>query len=84
MKKSDHMKAYILYYIPNTYLGWKESMPNWVIYLNPTPIFEWWAVKCRTKNGHHKNLCLKESRLRAQNLSTILGSIVNIIGGGPM
>ena len=78
------MKAHILCYIPRTYLGCKESMPNLVTYLNLSPIFEWWAVRPRTKNGHHKDLCSEESRLRAQNLSTILGSIVNIIGGGPM
>ena len=34
-------------------------------------------------NGHQNNIiCFEEIRLRAQNLLTILGSIVNIIGGG--
>ena len=33
-------------------------------------------------NGHQNNIiCFEEIRLRAQNLLTILGSIVNIIGG---
>ena len=46
---------------------------------------------CRCKNGHQKQIYLKEVGLRAQNMFTILCSIVNIIlhwgggggGGGP-
>ena len=38
-------------------------------------------VRCGSKNGHQKDMCLKEIGLRAQNMLTILGSIVNIIGG---
>ena len=59
----------------------KLSEPNSVAYLNRTPIFEWWVVMCKSKNGDHKGMCWKETGLRAQNLLTILGSIVNRIWG---
>ena len=39
-------------------------------------------VKCGSKNRHQKDMCLKEIGLTAQNMFTILGSIVNIIGPG--
>ena len=59
----------------------KVSRPNSVIYLNGTPIFEWWVVRCRIKNEHQKDMCLKEIGLQAQNVLTILSSKVNTIGG---
>ena len=40
-------------------------------------------VRCGCKNGHRKDIILEEIRLCVQNiLLTIIGSIVNIIGGG--
>jgi hypothetical protein len=38
------------------------------------------VVKCTTKNGHQKDMCLKGNGLHVQNMLTIVGSIVNIIG----
>ena len=32
----------------------KVSRPNSVTYLDRTPIFEWWVVKCTSKNGTKK------------------------------
>ena len=55
-------------------------MSDSVIYLNQTPIFEWCVIRCGSKNKYQKDVCLKESELQAQNLITILGSIVNIMG----
>ena len=26
-------------------------------YLDRTPIFEWWVVRCTSKNGHQKDMC---------------------------
>jgi hypothetical protein len=52
-----------------------------VTYLIQTPIFEWYMARCGSTNGYKKDKCLKESRLRAQDMITMLGSIVNIIGG---
>ena len=49
--------------------------------LDWTPIFEWYVVRCGSKNIYQKDTCLKEIRLLAQNIITILGSIANIIGG---
>ena len=47
-----------------------------------TPIFEWYVVRCGSKNGHQKGImCFKEIGLHAPNVLTILGSIVNIITG---
>ena len=37
-------------------------------------------VRCRSKNGHQKDICSKEIGLRAQNLLPILNLEVNIIG----
>ena len=44
------------------------------------PIVEWYVVKFESKNGHHKDVCLQDIGLRAQNMLIILGSIVNIVG----
>ena len=54
-------------------------MPNSVTHRNWTPIFEWYVIRCGSKNKYQKYTCLKEMGLRAQ-IITILGSIVNIIG----
>jgi hypothetical protein len=59
----------------------KVSRPDSDIYLNETPTFEWWVVRFRIKNGHQKEMCSKEIGLQAQNVLTILSSIVNTIGG---
>jgi hypothetical protein len=45
-----------------------------------TPISEW-LIRCGCKNGHQKDMCLKEIGLQDQNMLTILGSIANMIGG---
>ena len=39
-------------------------------------------VGCGSKNGHQKDMFLEAIGLRVENLLTILGSIVNIMGGG--
>ena len=36
-------------------------------------------VRCGSKKGHQKDTCLKDIELHAQNMTTILDSIVNII-----
>ena len=35
---------------------------------------------CGSKNGHQEGVCLKEIGLHAQNMLSILGSMVNMIG----
>ena len=47
-----------------------------------TPISTWYVVRCGSKNGDPKDMCLKEIGLRVQNMIIILGTIVKIIGGG--
>ena len=42
-----------------------------------TPVFEWYVARCRSKNGHQKDMRIKEIGLRAQNMPTILGSRLN-------
>ena len=44
-------------------------------------IFQWHVVKCGSKKKHQKTMCFKEIGLRAKNVITILGSIVNTIEG---
>lgn len=52
-------------------------------FINWTTIFEWRVARCGSKNGHKNgSTCLKEIELCAQDLLTILGSmIMNIIIG---
>ena len=33
-----------------------------------------WVAGCASKNGYQKDMCLKEIGLRAENMSTIIGS----------
>jgi hypothetical protein len=49
-----------------------------VTFSNQTAIFEWCVVRCGCRTDTKLGMCLKR---RAQNMSTILGSIVNMIGG---
>ena len=39
----------------------------------------WYMVRCGSKNGHQKDICLKQIGLCAQNMVTVLGSIDNMI-----
>ena len=38
-------------------------------------------VRCGSKNEHLKDMCLQDTGIHAQNILTILGSIINMIGG---
>ena len=53
----------------NAHLYSKVDVPNLVTYPNWIPIFEWYVVWCGFKNGHQKDICLKEIGLRAQNIN---------------
>ena len=53
-------------------------MPNSATYLNRTHIFEWYMVRCGFKNRYQKDICLEVIGIPAQNMITILGSIVNM------
>ena len=53
----------------------------WVPTIMWTPISEWCVGRCGSKDEHQKDMCFKEIRLHAQNMSTILGLIVNKIEG---
>lgn len=57
-------------------------MPNLVTFLDWIPIYECYVVKCRSKNGHRKDMYLKEIGLHTEILLIILGSEFNIIGEG--
>jgi hypothetical protein len=56
----------------------KVSRPYSVTHLKCSPIFE---CSVGSKNGSQKYTCLQEIGLRAQNVLTIIDSIVNLIGG---
>ena len=43
----------------NSTMFTKVSGSNLVTYLNQIPVFEWCAVRCRSKNGHQKDMCLE-------------------------
>jgi hypothetical protein len=55
-------------------------VPKLVTYLNQTPIFEWCVVRFGSKNGYPKDMSFEEIRLHVENMMTILGSTMNIIG----
>ena len=57
------------------------EMPNLVASLNRHLYLVVW---CGFKNEYQKVIYLKELGLRVQNMITILDSIINIIGGGPI
>jgi hypothetical protein len=44
-------------------------------------IFERYVVMCEFKDYHHKDMFIKKAKLSIQNMLTILGSIVNKVGG---
>ena len=48
-----------------------------------TPIFGSYVVWCGSKNEYQKDVCLKDIRLHAHDILTILNSIVNVIREGP-
>ena len=49
-------------------------------HLGRTSIFEWCVLSWDLNMDTNETKCLKEVGLRAQNMVTILGSIVNMIG----
>lgn len=51
-------------------------------FLNQTPIFERYVVRCVSKNEYQKDIHLKDIGLCAQNMISIPSSIVDIIGRG--
>ena len=60
-------------------LGVKGSGPNSVTHLEWTCLFEWRVVKDGSKNGHQKDMYVREIWLQAHDLLIVLGSIVNLI-----
>ena len=55
--------------------------PKWVTYLDHTPIFEWYVVRCGSKNNIKKDMCLQEIVLCPQNMISFLGLIVKTTKG---
>ena len=58
----------------------KVGMLDAITYLNRTPIFESYVICCGSKNKHSKDMLFKEIRLHARIMTTILSSVVDIIG----
>ena len=56
-------------------------MPNLVTYLNWTPLVEWHVVSCDPRTDAKHTCGLEEIGLHSQHIISILGSIINIIGG---
>ena len=42
---------------------------------------ECWVVRCGSKKGYQEDMCFEEIGLHAQNMLTILGSLVKTIIG---
>ena len=60
----------------------KDHIWMWCFHKYYVFIFEWYVVWCGSKTGHKNDMWLEETRLRAQHLLTILGSTIDIVGGG--
>lgn len=60
----------------------KVDVPNSITHLTRTPVLKWYVVWCSYKNGHQKDVCLKECRLGGKFMMIILGSGVTITGVG--
>lgn len=56
------------------------SGPNSVTHLKWKLMFEWYVVKCASKNSSKKHHEFERGWTTCSNLLTILGSKVNIIG----
>ena len=56
-------------------------MPNSITGRARTHIIEWYIFRCGSENGDYKDIYLKEMGMHVQNMKTILGSVINIIGG---
>ena len=48
----------------------------WSLFLIKTPIFEWNMVELVLMNRHQKDMCHNENGLCAQNVDTLLNTIV--------
>ena len=57
-------------------------MFNYVVDLNLTHVFEWYVVRCDSKNGYQKDMFLNKIGLRVQIMLTSPNLIVNFIMGG--
>ena len=57
----------------------KLDVPKSNIPIIWTSIFEWCMVRCRCKNGHQKDMCLKEIGLYVSNKLIISNLIINMI-----
>ena len=57
-------------------------MPNLATYLDGTPACKWYVVWYGSKNACQKDMYFQDINLHAQNMITILSSIVNLINDG--
>ena len=61
----------------------KVDMPSSNTTIIQASRFEWFMVKCGSKNGHQKNnTCSQEVGPRAENKLAVLSSMVKMIGVG--
>jgi hypothetical protein len=58
----------------------KVDMPKSNIAIIWTPTFGWYVFRCEFENKHKKDMCLKKIGLCVQNMLTILGLVINMIG----
>ena len=63
--------------MPSSLVG-EASIPNLVTCSNWTPIYERCAIRCGSKNTHQDDMLWEEIGLCAQNLSIVLGSVINM------
>ena len=80
---------YMFHFFVFSYIHWRTRVTNRGCMVDQcssniskmwTHMFEWCVVRCGSKNGQWKNMWINKSRLHAQNVLSILGSMVNVNG----
>ena len=59
-------------------VNWRRWKCEWSLYIQVV------CVRCGSKTGHQKDMCLTKIKLHVHNVLTILGSVVYIIGRNVM
>jgi hypothetical protein len=61
---------------------YKVDVPNSDIHLYRTLVFEWYVVRCSSRNGCQNDMYLKRGWTTCSKCMNHLGSILSIIEGG--
>jgi hypothetical protein len=81
MSVPSNKRVYLNNVMNSKKLHHKVNVPKSNIEIIWASIFEWYAIRFIFEDKHPKDTCLKRIGLLAQNMLTILRSIINTIVG---